>query len=507
MDMATARGRREPGRSIMGVVEVTCSAALPLEGSELLDVIPDAVLVVDGEERCCFANRAVERLTGRARQELLGVSVGDLLPRHGAHPFLAPLRRAAAERTEVVFPWTAPSGSSYEVRAAPLLDRVVLLAREVATWRHADAPPASGETLYRALFEQSPDGIVLFDTHLRVTDFNDAFARLSRSARECILALGIGDHEDRRHHAAVRRALGGETVVYDLPVAHDLPHPAATADECVWLTAQFAPLRAAGGHIVGAMALLRDQTEMVTAELAARQDMARMGLLEDQLRRARNMEAIGQLAGGVTHDVHTHDFDDPLTAIDLDCERLAESQGREHPSSDEGREIQRVVGRADELTRQLSDFSRHQSARPRPLAPNCTGTVLLVDDDAAVRSLGRRILERHGFVVLVAADGADALDVAAGFSDRIDILVTDVVLPTLHGRELYARLRAARPALRVLFISGYTDDEILRRGLAKEGLTLIEKPFGSRELVEAACTALAGDGASRWGPSLPSPPR
>jgi DNA-binding response OmpR family regulator len=126
--------------------------------------------------------------------------------------------------------------------------------------------------------------------------------------------------------------------------------------------------------------------------------------------------------------------------------------------------------------------------------------VLLVEDESSLRRLACRILENGGYRVIEAADGLQALDVAAAFEERIDALVTDVVMPRLGGVELARRLRGERPGLRLLFMSGYPDE----RGCGANGLpedaVVIEKPFRAnrllaklREVLEAPSDA----GASR----------
>jgi CheY-like chemotaxis protein len=111
--------------------------------------------------------------------------------------------------------------------------------------------------------------------------------------------------------------------------------------------------------------------------------------------------------------------------------------------------------------------------------------VLLVEDDATVRQFVRRVLEWQGYAVLEAAHGPDALRVAAEHGGRIDLVLTDVVMPGMSGRALAEALTASRPGLRVLFMSGYTDDEILRRGLGTTGVALLEKPFTAEALRDA----------------------
>jgi two-component system cell cycle sensor histidine kinase/response regulator CckA len=98
--------------------------------------------------------------------------------------------------------------------------------------------------------------------------------------------------------------------------------------------------------------------------------------------------------------------------------------------------------------------------------------------------------------VLDAVDGSDALRLAAEHTGRIDLLLTDVVMPELNGRALAERLAERWPRLRVLFMSGYTDDEILRRGLAQAGSSFLEKPFTPERVAGAIRRALDGTTAS-----------
>src|SRR5438128_5165524 len=104
-------------------------------------------------------------------------------------------------------------------------------------------------------------------------------------------------------------------------------------------------------------------------------------------------------------------------------------------------------------------------------------TVLLVEDAAPVRTLARRSLEARGYRVLEAADGPSALQLSARHLDGIDILVTDVVMPGMSGRELAERLAPERPSMKVLYTSGYTDDAMVRQGVLSAGVAFLQKPF------------------------------
>jgi two-component system, cell cycle sensor histidine kinase and response regulator CckA len=122
----------------------------------------------------------------------------------------------------------------------------------------------------------------------------------------------------------------------------------------------------------------------------------------------------------------------------------------------------------------VATAARAQIARQSSAAGR---TILLAEDEPAVRSLARRILERSGYDVLEAANGAEALLVARGADRLIDLLVTDVVMPILGGRELATALAAEQPDVRILFISGYNEEAIQQHGVLLPGSEFLAKPF------------------------------
>jgi CheY-like chemotaxis protein len=105
-----------------------------------------------------------------------------------------------------------------------------------------------------------------------------------------------------------------------------------------------------------------------------------------------------------------------------------------------------------------------------------TETILLAEDAAAVRMAARQILERYGYTVIEAPNGTVALSTAQRPA-TIDLLLTDVVMPEMSGRELAEQFAALRPEARVLFMSGYTDDAIIRRAVLRPGAAYLQKPF------------------------------
>jgi len=118
-------------------------------------------------------------------------------------------------------------------------------------------------------------------------------------------------------------------------------------------------------------------------------------------------------------------------------------------------------------------------------SPAAGGTILLVEDEAALRMVARRVLAAQGYDVLEARHGADAARISASHSGRIDLLLTDVVMPELGGLELARLVRQQRPGTPVLYVSGYTDDELLRQGIMESGAALLRKPFTGPELAAA----------------------
>ena len=131
-------------------------------------------------------------------------------------------------------------------------------------------------------------------------------------------------------------------------------------------------------------------------------------------------------------------------------------------------------------------------------------TILLAEDEETVRRLASRVLQRAGYTVLEAADGEDALRVAGAYAGRIELLITDVVMPRMGGRDLAARLLAQRPELKVLYVSGYTDEAVARHGVLDPGTVFIEKPFTPEVLTE--CVRRVIDEARAGSPAGPPPP-
>jgi CheY-like chemotaxis protein len=154
---------------------------------------------------------------------------------------------------------------------------------------------------------------------------------------------------------------------------------------------------------------------------------------------------------------------------------------------EEGTTVRVLLPRAVETARVSAPVTL-----PRSLARPCE-TLLLVDDEEAVRMTLAAILEDAGYRVLEASSPKEALSIAGAFEGEIQLLVTDIMMPEMNGRELADRLEPLRPSMRVLFVSGYADKSLIEERILKAGAAFLAKPFAAsallrrlRELIEAA---------------------
>jgi CheY-like chemotaxis protein len=158
----------------------------------------------------------------------------------------------------------------------------------------------------------------------------------------------------------------------------------------------------------------------------------------------------------------------------------------------------RLAGLAAAVTRALGDARARRLGAKGPPAPALTpapkqATILIAEDEPLVRLLTRKVLEQAGYRVLVAASGAEAIEIAAPLTTTLDLLLTDVVMPQMSGRELAHRLAVLRPGLRVLYMTGYSDEAVARHGVLDPGTALIQKPFTPAALAARVREVLIGE--------------
>jgi PAS domain S-box-containing protein len=120
-----------------------------------------------------------------------------------------------------------------------------------------------------------------------------------------------------------------------------------------------------------------------------------------------------------------------------------------------------------------------------------TGTILLVEDEEHILALGKAVLEHHGYEVLTARNPVEALEASKSHAGRIHLLITDVVMPGMNGKELNEQLSALKPGFKCIFMSGYTANIIARHGVMEEGVHFLQKPFSVKAMAEKVQEVLA----------------
>jgi len=136
------------------------------------------------------------------------------------------------------------------------------------------------------------------------------------------------------------------------------------------------------------------------------------------------------------------------------------------------------------LPKAKGDAASDKEEQNNPVtAPGGSETILIVEDDDSLRKLSQITLQQHGYSVLEAENGEDALRVSEAYVGPIDLLVTDVVMPKMGGKETAERLQALYPYMKVLYMSGYTDNSIVHQGVLAGGLNFLQKPFSPQALL------------------------
>lgn len=274
-------------------------------------------------------------------------------------------------------------------------------------------------------------------------------------------------------------------------------------------------------HHAGAQALGNGAQDYFFAS-ETREDVISRGIIRAIERRRVEEEhadigwrsGIGETALGVRHEINN-----PLASLMLNLEMLKEGgheDGKELLNEIEvaAKRIAAVVRRLEGLKtpqripaiggEAMVDLSGDKGERAGPNRKSAGSdgrdgassgrTILLVDDEESVRAIVTKILSRHGHNVLEAEHGADALRLAAGYEGPIDLLITDMYMPGLRGPEILEKLRPSRPAVKVLFMSGYGDEDVARSGVEPDS-GFLRKPFTVQELSDAVSRSLESDPA------------
>lgn len=316
---------------------------------EYIDSSPDGVFLADSQGRYIDVNPAASTLTGYTREELLSMSIPDLLPSESLETARAHFSAVQAEgRATVEGKFLHKDGSPrwWIVDAVKLDDtRLLGFCKDTTDRMRAEAALQESEERFRAIFETAQDSIFIKNLNLEYMLINPAMERLFGTNAEELVGRTDGElfgEEAAKHIEEVdRRVLGGEVVMEeDTKPVDDVPRTFHVVK---------VPMRDDAGNIVGLCGIARDITERRVAE----EERAR---LEEQVHQAQKMDSIGLLAGGVAHDLNNL-----LSPILGYGEILLEDAGDDSDQRESLEEIVKAGRRARDLVRQLLAFSRKQT--------------------------------------------------------------------------------------------------------------------------------------------------
>jgi PAS domain S-box-containing protein len=232
-------------------------------------------------------------------------------------------------------------------------------------------------------------------------------------------------------------------------------------------------------HVQENARIVRDEHGAVAGFEATLTDITARRRLEEQLREAQKLEALGRLAAGIAHD-----FDSVLSLISTRIEAARAELAAYPPASHAARQPMEqaleAAKNAQALTGQLLAFTRGPDSAAAPKPEAASETIMLVEDDPLIRELSRDMLERQGYRVILASEAAEAERIGA--TAQFGLLIAGFRMASISGEELARRLRARQPGLRVLFISGYDDPP--RDGFESPlaNSDFISKPFSADSL-------------------------
>ena len=132
----------------------------------------------------------------------------------------------------------------------------------------------------------------------------------------------------------------------------------------------------------------------------------------------------------------------------------------------------------------MQDFEKSENIEETPELQTGTETILIVDDEPLISHLCKSILEMLGYSILTANGQDEAIRLVKEYADRIDLLLTDIVMPGMNGRELSHRILALKPSIKCLYMSGYAEDFIIRQRVLEDGVKYVSKPFSIKELAD-----------------------
>jgi PAS domain S-box-containing protein len=520
----------------------------------LLEAAPDAVVCADRGGRIVLVNAQAERMFGyRRRGELTGQAVEILVPdamktAHSAHRaayMTDPQRRPMGARTGLVGRRRDGSTFPAEISLAAIDtdDGILIMAAvrdvterlELQAERERLKAQAERDRLERQLHQsqrleslgQLAGGVAHdFNNLLTVISNYAAFVseEVAKEARE-VAWQAVREDVEQIERAAERAA--GLTRQLLAFARRDVVQPRALNLNDLVGGVEQVLIRTLGEHMElktdlasGLYPVLADpgQIEQVLVNLAvnARDAMPAGGKLAIQTANtevdaAHAASGVGPAAGpyasvrvcdtgtGMTKDVIDRAFEPFFSTkpkgggsglgLATVYGIIAQADGYVQIDSEPG------VGTTITILLPATNQPVQATPRQRPAPQGGGETVLVVEDESTTREVTRRILARNGYQVITATNGREAIEVATSHPGGIDIVLTDVVMPQMLGKEAADRIRALRPAVKVLFMSGYTQGILDNQGVLETGIHLIEKPFTEASLLAKLRQVMSTDAA------------
>ena len=506
----------------------------------LMEAAPDAMVCVNGDGRIALVNAQTEQLFGYGRDELIGQPVEILVPDqvrglHPAHragyvadprprPMGADMQLAGRRRDGTTFPAEvslATMGTDEGLLVTAVV-RDVTERLEIAAERERLRNQAERDKLERQLHQsqrleslgQLAGGVAHdFNNLLGVISNYAAFAA-EEVARQLPGGRGPAIRDDiGQVQQAAERAAGLTHQLLAFARQEVIQPRVLNLNDVVQSVEQLL-IRTLGEHVELVTDLASDlyqvladpgQIEQVLINLAvnARDAMPRGGKLTIHTANTDIDETAAQdgLSPGRYVSVKVTDTGTgiPKGVIDRVFEPFFTTKPKGEGTGLGLATVYGIITQAGGLVRIYSEpglgtiltallpVTEHAlaPATPQPARPQRGHgqTVLVVEDEPALREVTRRILDRNGYHVVAAASGREALNLLASQLEHIDVLLTDVIMPGIQGKELADKIRILQPAARVIFMSGYTQGLLGDQGILEPGVHLIEKPFSETTLL------------------------
>jgi PAS domain S-box-containing protein len=497
----------EPGRVTCIVRDTAALRESESRIANILESITDGFFAVDREWRFTYLNRRAEQIVGCKREELLGKRLWDELPDLAGSAFREALERAAESRRPVEFshPY-APLDLWLDVHAYPSDTGLSVFFQDVTARKLAEEQSRQSQRL-EALGRLAGEV---------AHDFSNLLTVIGGHGQLALDAIG-------RSHGPLRRDV--ETMVEAAARASTLTQQLLTFSRRQAIQRRVLDLN----RLIKKMAKMLGRTmrEDIELRLLLRPDLWRVeadaGQIEQiVLNLAVNARDAMPLGGALTIATENREVADNCGAVPLapgsyavlavsDTGMGLDADTRAHVfepffttkprGKGTGLGLATVYGivkrngggiaveseqgkgaRFEIYLPRAGRNERRQKAAGRAKPRGGRETILLVEDEAGVRQLARNILARLGYRVLEAASPADALGIWENERASIALLLTDVVMPQMSGCELAGRLVESRSDLKILYVTGYSEDEVLRRGVEAGKVELLQKPF-TREIL------------------------